>query len=122
MNESEPDVLVARSGSIGHISLNRPKALNSLTLGMVRQIEKALDGFEEDLDVIAVVVTGEGERGFCAGGDLRAIHESGRAATDLAETFWKEEYRLNLRWSWQGRVLSAWTRQAAARRCCCFHP
>jgi enoyl-CoA hydratase len=97
MNESEPEVLVARSGSIGHISLNRPKALNSLTLSMVRHIEKALDGFEGDPDVVAVEMTGEGERGFCAGGDIRAIYESGRAGADLAETFWKEEYRLNLR-------------------------
>jgi enoyl-CoA hydratase len=97
MGEGEPQVLVTRSGPVGQIQLNRPKALNSLTLDMVRQIEQALDGWEEDSDVTAVVATGAGERGFCAGGDIRAIHQSGRTGSDLAETFWREEYRLNAR-------------------------
>ena len=80
----EPEVIVSRSGSLGRVSLNRPKALNALTLGMVRQIQAALDEFEAAAEIAAVLVTGQGERGLCAGGDIRAIHESGRAGTALA--------------------------------------
>lgn len=91
------EVLVVRRGSLGCISLNRPAALNSLTLGMVRAIDAALDDFEADHAVAAVLLTGEGARGLCAGGDIKAIYQSGKDGTDLAETFWREEYRLNAR-------------------------
>lgn len=91
------EVIVWRRGSLGRISLNRPKAINSLTLGMVRAIAAALDTFEADPAVAAVLLTGEGERGLCAGGDIKAIYQSGKDGTDLAETFWREEYRLNAR-------------------------
>jgi enoyl-CoA hydratase len=91
------DVLRERLGSAGIIRLNRPRALNSLTLDMVRAIASALDDFAADTDVATVIIMGEGERGFCAGGDIRALHESGRAGTPLAETFWREEFRLNHR-------------------------
>jgi enoyl-CoA hydratase len=90
-------VLVERTGSLAHIRLNRPKALNSLTLDMVRKISGALDDFEADPRIATVLLTGEGDRGLCAGGDIRALYESGRAGTDLAATFWREEYRLNAR-------------------------
>jgi len=90
-------VLVETLGTLGHIRLNRPKAINSLTLEMVRILAAALDKFEADPEVAAVLVTGEGERGLCAGGDIRAIYESGKAGTDLAATFWREEYILNAR-------------------------
>jgi enoyl-CoA hydratase len=95
--QSEATVLVSRVGSIGRIRLNRPKALNSLTLDMVRVIDEALDEFESDPAIAAVLLTGEGERGLCAGGDIRAIYESGLNQTNLAETFWREEYVLNAR-------------------------
>lgn len=97
ISNDEPQLLVERSGSIGRIRLNRPRALNSLTLDMVRRTNEALDSFEEDPDVAVILVTGEGERGLAAGGDIRAIYESGRAGTSLAESFWREEYRLNAR-------------------------
>ncbi len=88
-------VLVARSGSAGWIGLNRPKALNSLTLDMVRRISQGLADFEQDPDVALVVLTGQGERGFCAGGDIRVLYESAKAGDGLAETFWREEYPIN---------------------------
>ncbi len=96
-NKQEFPVLTDSVGSLGRIRLNRPKALNSLTLDMVRRISEALDHFEEDPDVACVLITGEGDRGLCAGGDIRAIYDSGRAGADLAETFWREEYVLNAR-------------------------
>lgn len=91
----EQQVIVERSGSIGRLRLNRPRALNSLTLEMVRAMQEALDAFAQDPVIAAVLVTGEGERGLCAGGDIRVIYKSGRAGTDLAATFWREEFLLN---------------------------
>ncbi|WP_064681206.1 enoyl-CoA hydratase/isomerase family protein [Rhizobium bangladeshense] len=93
MQDSE--VIIERRGAAGIIRLNRPRALNSLTLAMIRSIAEALDGFARDAEVAIVVATGEGERGFCAGGDIRALHESARAGDGLAGTFWREEFRLN---------------------------
>ncbi|MDO3434746.1 enoyl-CoA hydratase/isomerase family protein [Rhizobium sp. CBN3] len=89
------EVIIERRGTAGIIRLNRPRALNSLTLPMIRALAEALQGFASESDVASVVITGEGERGFCAGGDIRALHESARAGNDLAGTFWREEFRLN---------------------------
>jgi enoyl-CoA hydratase len=95
---SEPDVLVERRGCAGFITLNRPKALNALNLGMVRTIATALDDFEADGRVLRVVATGAGGRAFCAGGDVRLIYEQGRAGDHAAQlAFWREEYTLNRR-------------------------
>ncbi len=96
-NGNQSEVIVERRGTAGIIRLNRPKALNSLTTPMVRAIAAALEEFVADPSVASVVIMGEGERGFCAGGDIRAIHMSGRAGDGLAETFWREEFRLNHR-------------------------
>ncbi|MBP2447503.1 enoyl-CoA hydratase/isomerase family protein [Rhizobium leguminosarum] len=91
------EVIIERQGTAGVIRLNRPRALNSLTLPMIRVIAEALHDFAGDSDVASVVMTGEGERGFCAGGDIRALHESARAGDGLAGAFWREEFRLNHR-------------------------
>lgn len=92
---SEAEVLFARPGSVGLITLNRPKALNALTLTMVRAIAPQLKAWAVDDHVKAVVIRSAGERGFCAGGDIRALYESGRDKTSYASEFWAEEYRLN---------------------------
>lgn len=89
------EVLTGRTGALGLIALNRPRIINCLSLAMIRQIEAALDGFEADPTIAAVLVTGEGERGFCAGGDIRMLYESGRTGDPEAATFLREEYRLN---------------------------
>jgi len=89
------EVIIERRGSAGIISLNRPKALNSLTLPMVRAIASALEDFAADPSIASVIVKGEGERGLCAGGDIRLLHQSGKDGSDEAETFWREEFRLN---------------------------
>ncbi|MBG0809780.1 enoyl-CoA hydratase/isomerase family protein [Methylosinus sp. H3A] len=91
------DILVSRARNVGSISLNRPKALNSLTLEMIRDFARALDSFGADSQIVAVVVTGEGARGFCAGGDIRALYELRAGDHTLYETFWREEYELNAR-------------------------
>ncbi|RAJ71255.1 enoyl-CoA hydratase [Streptomyces sp. Amel2xB2] len=92
-------LLVRTEGRATYLTLNRPKALNALTHEMVRSLTDALARCEADPDVETVVLTGAGERGLCAGGDIRSIHEdlrSGRGAPATA-AFWADEYRLNAR-------------------------
>ena len=91
------ETIVGRTGSLGRIRLNRPKALNSLTLTMVRDIEAALTVFEADPVIAAILLTGEGERGLCAGGDIRMIYDGGKAGSQEPVDFWREEYRMNAR-------------------------
>jgi enoyl-CoA hydratase len=93
---SEPSVLASRDGRVGHILLNRPKALNALDLAMIRAMQAALDGWRDDPAVHAVVVEGVGGRAFCAGGDIRAVRSHALAGDAAAvERFFREEYALN---------------------------
>ncbi|KMO67426.1 enoyl-CoA hydratase/isomerase family protein [Mycolicibacterium chlorophenolicum] len=94
MEENE-DVLVSVSNRVGHLTLNRPKAINSLTHPMVTAISAALTAWQDDDDVRAVVVTGAGDRGLCAGGDVVAIYHSAKADGAEARSFWHDEYLLN---------------------------
>src|SRR3954470_9063622 len=89
------DLNVRREGGAGRITLNRPKALNSLTLDMVHAFAEALDGWAGDDGVRVIIIDGAGTRGLCAGGDVRALYESGPRGDGMAETFWRDEYRLN---------------------------
>jgi enoyl-CoA hydratase len=68
-----------------------------VTLEMFRDIDKALDAFEADPDVVVIVLEGAGERGLCAGGDIRALWESSKVNGDLGKILWREEYILNAR-------------------------
>jgi enoyl-CoA hydratase len=92
---SEPEIIARISGQIGRITLNRPKALNALTHGMCLSMLEALIAWKDDPSVKAIVVDGTGEKGFCAGGDILQLHNSGKAGTDEAWLFWRDEYRLN---------------------------
>lgn len=83
------------TGNLGHIRLNRPKALNALTQSMVAEITRLLLKWEQDDAIGAVLIDGEGERAFCAGGDVIMLHDSGKAGNKNAENFWREEYALN---------------------------
>ena len=95
--EAEPDLIVRREGGAGVIRLNRPKAINAMTLEMSLGIDAALDRFEADPAVALVLVEGAGERGLCAGGDIRGLYESSRAGGDLGKVFWRQEYIMNAR-------------------------
>ncbi|GAA2264646.1 putative enoyl-CoA hydratase [Streptomyces ruber] len=91
-------VLLHTVGRAAHIVLNRPKALNALNHEMVRRIDAALTAWERDPAVGTVVLTGAGERGLCAGGDMRAVHDDVRDGDGTASAaFWRDEYRLNAR-------------------------
>jgi enoyl-CoA hydratase len=89
------DVLLSREGALGHITLNRPKALNALTHEMCAAILGQLQQWACDSDVKAVLIDAVPGRAFCAGGDLRAIYESGRKHDGTAQAFFTTEYRLN---------------------------
>lgn len=89
------EVLFERRGSLGLITLNRPKALNALTHAMCLAMKAQLDDWARDDQVRAVAVRGEGEKALCAGGDIRALYDSGRAGTPYAFEFYRDEYLLN---------------------------
>jgi enoyl-CoA hydratase/carnithine racemase len=84
---------------VGVILLNRPKALNSLSLDMVRALTAILHQWRDDATIAAVLIKSSHERGFCAGGDIRFFYEAGRATPQtgsaLIEDFFTEEYALN---------------------------
>lgn len=88
-------------GGLATIELTRPKALNALTLAMIREMQPRIDAWEDDEAVKAVLIKGEGEKAFCAGGDVRAVYRSivdelgGKGPSELSKTFFLEEYRLN---------------------------
>ncbi|MFF9769085.1 enoyl-CoA hydratase/isomerase family protein [Streptomyces sp. NPDC014636] len=98
MTDAEETVLLHTAGRAAHITLNRPKALNALDHEMVRRIDAALTAWEHDPAVETVVITGAGERGLCAGGDIRAVHDDARDGDGTASAaFWRDEYHLNAR-------------------------
>ena len=93
----EGDLIARREGAVGVIRLNRPKAINAVTLEMFRDVDRALDAFEADPAVAVILLEGAGERGLCAGGDIRALWESSKVKGDLGKILWREEYILNAR-------------------------
>lgn len=84
--------------ALGHLTLDRPRAINALDLGMIENLAAALDAWEHDPGVDAVLLDGAGERGLCAGGDVRGLYDQ-IVAGDVAETahFFRAEYALNAR-------------------------
>jgi enoyl-CoA hydratase len=99
MNEAAApggDILFAERGRLGHATMNRPKALNALTLGMSQALDRQLKAWAQDPGIDKVAITGAGDRAFCAGGDVRALYESGPGG-QLTRDFYWHEYRLNRR-------------------------
>lgn len=97
MPSSDGGILFERRGAAGVVTLNRPKALNAVTHGMVRALRAELDRWANDPAITRVVIIAAGERAFSAGGDIRALYDLGRAGhIDDALQFWRDEYPLNL--------------------------
>jgi enoyl-CoA hydratase len=89
---------VRTDGSVGHVTLDRPRAINALDHGMILGIADALDAFERNADVALVLLDGAGDRGFCAGGDVRGLREQVLAGDAVgAMAFFRAEYALNAR-------------------------
>lgn len=94
-DHSTDEVTFSVKGCVGHILLNRPKALNSLTLEMALAMTAQLLDWQSDDAITRVVVEGAGEKGFCAGGDIRALYDSGQSDKAYAREFYFKEYQLN---------------------------
>lgn len=95
---TEGEVLASVRDGVGTLTLNRPKALNALTLDMIREFTRVLRAWADDDAVRLVLVRGAGERGLCAGGDIAALYRDAVAEGgpgDFGATFWREEYELN---------------------------
>jgi enoyl-CoA hydratase len=94
-----PEIIAQVQGRVGLLTLNRPKALNALTLPMVRALTEALQRWHDDAAISAVAIRGMGRDGemgsFCAGGDIRFFHQAARAGNPELEDFFTEEYALN---------------------------
>jgi enoyl-CoA hydratase/carnithine racemase len=104
--ETKNDVVLERRGNAGLITLNRPKALNALSLQMIRDLSAALLAWREDPEVHVVAIRGSNKKGqpgtpeslfggFCAGGDIRFFHQAALAGDSALEDFFTEEYALN---------------------------
>lgn len=89
------DLLVWQDGSLGRLKLNRPKALNALTFEMALGVRDALETWRHDDSIKTIVIEGEGEKAFCAGGDILHLYNIGRETPQIGVDFWRDEYRLN---------------------------
>jgi enoyl-CoA hydratase len=97
----DDDLIVRSDGGLRRITLNRPQALNAITLDMAIAMTALLREWQADPEVGAVLLDGAGERGFCAGGDIRALYEAAKSkpasvADWFPARFWAIEYRLNV--------------------------
>jgi enoyl-CoA hydratase len=92
----EGEVIVRAERTLRRITLNRPKALNALTLDMAVTMTEYLRSWATDPEVGAVLIDGAGERGLCAGGDIRALYDAAKSGSSLPERFWSTEYHLNV--------------------------
>ena len=97
------DILIEEHKGLAQIRLNRPDALNALSLEMIREIRTALKDFAEDKNIKAVLLTSDSEKAFCAGGDVKAVaveaqrlQQSGGDLDGLCHDIFFEEYNLNL--------------------------
>jgi enoyl-CoA hydratase len=95
MSVTDPHIKSEKHGALGLLTLARPQALNALTHGMVSAIAGQLTEWAADTQVKAVAIRGEGDRAFCAGGDIRAVQQSVVAGSDEGARLLRDEYRMN---------------------------
>ena len=97
----EEEILVEIKGGLGVLTLNRPKALNALSLDMIRRIKTQLESWAVDERIAAVFIRGAGEKAFCAGADIKACYEAcmqmqrGEVGIEVPLMFFEEEFALN---------------------------
>ncbi len=90
------EISIRTEGRAGRITLTRAEALNALSHDMCREIEKALDEWRDDKDVALIIMDAEGDRAFCAGGDIGEVYRAAKEGrVDETAEFWSEEYRMN---------------------------
>ena len=89
------EIIFTREGGAARIILNRPKALNALTMNMCDVLLPQLRAWKADPAVKAVIIAGAGEKAFCSGGDVVSLYKDHQAGGVLAFAFWRQEYRCN---------------------------
>jgi enoyl-CoA hydratase/carnithine racemase len=97
LEASGGELLARVSGGLAHVTLNRPAALNALSLGMLAGLAAWLDDWEHDDAVRVIVLRGAGGKAFCAGGDIRALYEGARSSPHSHERYFEVEYALDFR-------------------------
>lgn len=95
MTQAEAPVLIDVRNRVGYLTLNRPAGLNAVTLPMVQMLNRQLQDWADDQDVVAVVLRGAGEKAFCAGGDIRSLYDSYQNGDSLHYAFFEQEYALD---------------------------
>ncbi|MDT4839047.1 1,4-dihydroxy-2-naphthoyl-CoA synthase [compost metagenome] len=96
MSALDAPVLVSVRNRVGHLTLNRPEALNTLSLQMVRLLSQQLQAWKHDPEIVAVVLRATGSKAFCAGGDIRALYDGYHAGDDSHLAFFEVEYALDM--------------------------
>lgn len=92
------DIRIRQEGHAGRITLTRPQALNALSLAMTHAVDRALRDWADDPAVSLVLIDAEGDKAFCAGGDIVEMYETGMAGDyGYGRAFWRDEYRMNAR-------------------------
>ena len=91
----EAEILFDVRGPVGLVTLNRPKVLNALTYNMVKLLHPQLEAWADDDAIKLVVIQAAGEKAFCAGGDIRVLHDQGKAGSPEVINFYRDEYQLN---------------------------
>ncbi len=90
------DIDIRVAGRAGRITLTRPHALNAMSYDMCMAIDTAMRNWREDDDIDLIVLDAEGEKAFCAGGDIAELYETGTNGDfEYGRTFWRDEYRMN---------------------------
>src|ERR1700760_2860553 len=90
------DIIVRSLGSLRRLTLNRPQTINALTLGMAETMAEFLRQWADDPAVGTVLIDGAGERGLCAGGDLRALYNAKKSPSSFPADYWATEYKLDV--------------------------
>jgi enoyl-CoA hydratase len=91
------DIRFDREGSLAIVTLDRPTALNALTLEMAAALDDRLAAWAEDAEIAAIVIRSAGGRAFCAGGDIRVLYDAAKKRDPYVRDFYRTEYRLNHR-------------------------
>lgn len=90
------DLIIAQQGRVGHVTLNRPKALNAITHQMLLDLETTMSDWAKDDSVDLLLIDAVGDRAFCAGGDIVDLYAEGiKGRDEMARKFWRDEYRIN---------------------------
>jgi enoyl-CoA hydratase len=95
MSVTDPHIKATKQGALGLLTLDRPKALNALTHGMIAAITDRLKTWAADDGIKAVAIRGVGDRAFCSGGDIRAVQQGVVAGSNEGADLLRDEYRMN---------------------------